>query len=203
MRSPKYEGQKIMATGKKSLRERVGRLLGEFKENPQSVGFLWRLNLSDILLDRMSDQACTQKQLADKAGMKQPFVSRIINSDSNCTFDVAGRLLFALGIREGEVVLAKVPSMDATTKDADATASVFTFKVGDGAANEQITGREPSEAQSPIATIGPSPSGGTRFADSDRPVGPYDLGRFDERTGLRRIENSNLVLPHGHSLSTR
>lgn len=166
MRSPKYEGQKIMATGKRSLRERVGRLLGEFKENPQSVGYLWRLNLSDILLDRINDQGCTQKQLADKAGMKQPFVSRIINSDSNCTFDVAGRLLFALGIREGEVILAKAPSMDATTKDSDATASTFTFEGGNGATNERITRTESIEDPSPLGFVGTNSSADSRLANT-------------------------------------
>jgi hypothetical protein len=31
--------------------------------------------------------------------MKASFINRVVHSSSNCTFDVAGRILFALGIR--------------------------------------------------------------------------------------------------------
>lgn len=86
-----------------SLRDRVERARESFNESPQSIGLRFRLDLSRLVCDALDAKSWTQRDLAREAGMKESFVSRIINADSNCTFDVAGRLLFALGIRPGEV----------------------------------------------------------------------------------------------------
>jgi len=47
----------------------------------------------------MAEMGWSQKKLAEAAQMKPSFLSRIIHSDQNCTFDVAGRLLYALSVR--------------------------------------------------------------------------------------------------------
>ncbi len=86
-----------------SLRDRVVRALDGFNDNPQSVGMRFRLDLSKLICDALDAKGWTQRDLAREAGMKESFVSRVVNADSNCTFDVAGRLLFALGARAGEV----------------------------------------------------------------------------------------------------
>src|SRR6476661_7556231 len=70
-----------------------------FEKKPESRGYDLRLSLSELVIRCMKAKGWTQKQLAQAAGMKEPFVTRVLHADQNCTFDVAGRLLFALGIR--------------------------------------------------------------------------------------------------------
>jgi hypothetical protein len=41
----------------------------------------------------------TQRRVAEEAGVKELFITRLIHSAANCTFDTAGRILFALGVR--------------------------------------------------------------------------------------------------------
>jgi transcriptional regulator with XRE-family HTH domain len=82
-------------------------MLDEFDRTPAASGYELRLGLATIVLGRLDALGWTQKRLADATGMKESFVSRVIHGDQNCTFDVAGRLLFALGVRAR---LAEVPS---------------------------------------------------------------------------------------------
>ena len=77
-------------------------LLNEFKaieESPLSTGFDLRLDLSEIIHRHLGENGLTQKALADAVGMKEPQLSRILHAASNCTFETAGRILFALGIK--------------------------------------------------------------------------------------------------------
>ena len=53
------------------------------------------------------------------------------------------------------------------SEPSDATGSTCTFKVGNGATNEQITKTESSEARNPLAVIGPSQSSRSGLADSN------------------------------------
>jgi plasmid maintenance system antidote protein VapI len=72
--------------------------LREFEKTSASRGQELRLDLSEIILRHLDGKNWTQAKLAKAAGMKDPFLTRIIHAASNCTFDVAGRLLFALGV---------------------------------------------------------------------------------------------------------
>ena len=72
--------------------------LEEFKRQPKSVGVKLRLDLARVLLRHLNRRNWSQRQLAKLAGMKESFVSRILHSDSNLTFETAGKLLHALGI---------------------------------------------------------------------------------------------------------
>src|SRR5829696_2389996 len=72
--------------------------LRDFEEQPSSRVYELRLSLAAIIIRNLKEKNWTQRQLADVAGMKESFVTRILHSDSNCTFDVAGRLLFALNV---------------------------------------------------------------------------------------------------------
>ena len=74
------------------------RILDDFRSKPESRGYDLRLSLAEIVLRQLRTKGWTQKQLADAAGMKPSFLTRIIHGSSNCTFDVAGRILFALGV---------------------------------------------------------------------------------------------------------
>ncbi len=67
--------------------------------DPARIGMQLRLNLAEIVLEEMDRRGWNQKQLAEACGMKPAFIHRIIHSNSNCTFDVAGRIFFALGIK--------------------------------------------------------------------------------------------------------
>jgi plasmid maintenance system antidote protein VapI len=73
--------------------------LAEFEESPDSAGYDLRLDLADIILRHLDGKDWTQRRLAEAAGMKPPFITRVTHAAQNCTFDVAGRLLFALGVK--------------------------------------------------------------------------------------------------------
>lgn len=97
-----------MATGRKSRRSGIRDLLSDldaFERDPASAGYDLRLDLAEIILRHLDGKNWTQKKLAEAAGMKSPFITRITHAAQNCTFDVAGRLLFALGIK-AKLVLA-------------------------------------------------------------------------------------------------
>lgn len=76
----------------------ITKALEEADTSPQSVGFDFRLDLADIVLAQLKAKGWTQKRLAKESGFKESFISRIIHAESNCTFDVAGRILSALGL---------------------------------------------------------------------------------------------------------
>lgn len=136
-----------MATGSKSkLRDRVEAALGGFREDPQSVGFQWRLNLSTLLCELLDDKGWTQKQLAEEADTLEPVVSRIMNADSNCQFDTAGRLLFALGIREGDVELRR--KQEHTMQLTSEVSTVHSFKLfhDESAPTQAVLGQLPGAA---------------------------------------------------------
>lgn len=73
--------------------------LEDFKKTHESVGLELRLSFAEFIIDQLDQKGWTQKQLAKKAGMKEPAISRVIHSDANCTFETAGKLIWALGIR--------------------------------------------------------------------------------------------------------
>lgn len=72
--------------------------LKQFEEDPDSRGVQLRLNLAEIVIRSLRAKGWTQRQLADEAGMKESYVSRVLHSAANCTFDSAGKLLFALDV---------------------------------------------------------------------------------------------------------
>lgn len=110
-----------MAGKRESMRERARAALRAFRQDPQSVGYRLRLNLVDILADRMDEQGISQAELAEAADCLPSFVSRVMNAESNCTLETAGRLLFALGVRAGDVELrAVVPKRGEATGDRGA-----------------------------------------------------------------------------------
>jgi transcriptional regulator with XRE-family HTH domain len=90
--------------------------LEEFKKTPQNAGYDLRLDLADIILRHVDGIHLTQAQLARSAGMKPSFVNRLVHADSNATFDVAGRIFTALGIKAalievaGESVASTLPA---------------------------------------------------------------------------------------------
>ena len=72
--------------------------LDEYHHTPESRGMKLRLNLAEIILRHLKENNWTQKELAKRTSFKDAFISRLLHSDANCTFETAGRILFALGI---------------------------------------------------------------------------------------------------------
>ena len=73
--------------------------LEEFDRTPEGWSCDLRLDLADIIIRHLAEKSWTQAKLAEAAGMKQPALTRILHSDANCTFETAGRVLFALGVK--------------------------------------------------------------------------------------------------------
>ena len=85
-----------MNAGIKNLLKR----LSDFEEkDPKSRGLDLRLDLADMIIEQLNGRGWTQGELAMRTGMKEPQISRILTASANCTFDTAGRILFALGVK--------------------------------------------------------------------------------------------------------
>lgn len=69
-----------------------------FEDNPSSVGIQLSMNLSEIVVRALDERGWSQKQLAEVAGTRPAVVNRVVHAENNCTFELAGRLLFALGL---------------------------------------------------------------------------------------------------------
>ena len=83
-----------MATIRGLLKE-----LESFNTTPESAGYDLRLDLSTIIHMHLARKGWTQSKLAAACGMKAPLLTRIMHGASNCTFETAGRILFALGVQ--------------------------------------------------------------------------------------------------------
>ncbi len=74
--------------------------LEEYEETcPASIGVGLRLDFAEIVLRNLRSKGWSQRTLATKTGLKESYISRVLHSNANCTFETAGNLLFALGIR--------------------------------------------------------------------------------------------------------
>lgn len=93
--------------------EKLGQSAADFSDDPRSAGYALRLDLAALVIRAMKRRGWSQQKLADEAGMKPAFVCRIVNAESNCTFETAGRLLFALG----ETARLVEPQTTASTDD--------------------------------------------------------------------------------------
>ena len=101
-------------------------LLTEAEQQPSSAGLDLRLALSKLVLAALRRKGWSQKQLADAAGMKQSFVTRVVHADQNCTFEVAGRMLTALGVN-ATLVSNEESSRDTRPKHQIETPNSYTF----------------------------------------------------------------------------
>ena len=88
------------------------RALAEYKQKPESYGMKLRLNLAELVIQRLKSNGWSQRDLAQEAGLKEAYISRILHSDANCTFESAGKILFAL-----EIKAALLPECEWTSTD--------------------------------------------------------------------------------------
>jgi transcriptional regulator with XRE-family HTH domain len=73
--------------------------LTKFKNSGPGVAHDLRLNLADVIFRHLQAKNWTQSDLADAAGVKAPYITRILHSSQNWTTETAGQILYALGIR--------------------------------------------------------------------------------------------------------
>ncbi len=83
---------------KTNIRQILDALADYERNDPSSRGMELRLNLAEIILRGLNEKGWSQGDLALKANLKDSYVSRVIHSNANCTFETAGKLLFALGV---------------------------------------------------------------------------------------------------------
>ena len=82
-----------MSRALKKIRDALER----FDSTPASAGLDLRLSLSGLILKHLECNGWTQGELARRAGLKEPYISRVLHGNANCTLDTVGKLLFALG----------------------------------------------------------------------------------------------------------
>ena len=99
----------------------------EFENTPEGQGYDFRLDLADIIYRHLTDRGWTQKRLADATGMKAPQLTRIMHALSNCTFDTAGKILFALGAK-GKLIEVGHPASTHSRPDA-AKGTTLTLRI--------------------------------------------------------------------------
>jgi transcriptional regulator with XRE-family HTH domain len=86
-------------------------LLNDLEKHDESpTGLDLRLDLAEVILSHLDGKKWTQARLADAAGMKASYLTRITHSAQNCTFEVADRIASALGVK---LKLVAVPQFSA------------------------------------------------------------------------------------------
>lgn len=108
--------------------------LDEYHQTPESRGMKLRLNLAEIILRHIKENNWTQKELARKTSFKDSFISRLLHSDANCTFETVGRILFALGV---EAKLEEVRAMH-SSMEMDSSGHTQTFSRQDQTNGKEI-----------------------------------------------------------------
>jgi len=84
-----------------SLNERAKRLsdrLAAFDATPEAAAIDLRMDLAELLQDRLVDTGMSQRELGRAAHKSESFISRVMNADANCTFKVVATLLHAVDI---------------------------------------------------------------------------------------------------------
>ena len=130
-------------------------------------------DISEQVYEARTERSLTQSELAEMVGTSQSAVARVENADyDGHSIRTLAKIARALELRlqvnftEEDERPIRFKLSFGQSEPSDATGSTCTFKVRNGATNEQIKGSAFSETQNPIATIGPSPSAGWRVADS-------------------------------------
>lgn len=77
----------------------LNRILRDFEDSPEGVGYELRLNLSEIVLRNLRSKGWTQRRLADESKKLESYITRVVHSQQNCGLDTVGKILHALGVR--------------------------------------------------------------------------------------------------------
>jgi hypothetical protein len=66
--------------------------------DPDSYGLNMRLDLAALIIRGMKNRSWTIKDLADASDINEDDILSLLHSDIDCSFDIAGRILFSLNI---------------------------------------------------------------------------------------------------------
>jgi ribosome-binding protein aMBF1 (putative translation factor) len=120
--------------------DNILKALDAFTKTPADIGMDLRLSLAEIVLRKLREKGWNQRALAREAGLKEPFVSRVIHSNANCTFDTAGKLLFALGARAR---IRETPDVKQAVVGRSTSGEITTLKlIGAETHGQEITCQE-------------------------------------------------------------
>ena len=97
-------------TDMKALHARLMARLDAYNATPEGRSHTLREDLSLLIIRRLEELGWTQKQLAQKCGKNESFISRIIHTDTNATFEVAAAILHALDIQPRLVDARTLPA---------------------------------------------------------------------------------------------
>lgn len=71
----------------------------DLDNSPHGPSFDLRLDLSEIIAKRIAVGEWTEHSLAIATGLTPLQISNLVHCTKNCTFETAGKILFALGIK--------------------------------------------------------------------------------------------------------
>lgn len=92
----------------------LNRILLDFEDSPEGVGYDLRLNLSEIILRHLRSKGWTQRRLADESKKLESYITRVVHSQQNCSLDTIGEIFYALGIRASLVENPQTMTLTAT-----------------------------------------------------------------------------------------
>ncbi|MCA9312058.1 MAG: helix-turn-helix domain-containing protein [Phycisphaerales bacterium] len=101
--------------------ERLHQRLRHFNATPEGRSQTLRADLATIMIQRLSELGWTQKELARRCGKPESFISRLIHTDTNCTFEVAAHVLHTLGVQPRLVNADTLPAAHPQAPDAART----------------------------------------------------------------------------------
>ena len=79
--------------------EELRNALAEFDTTAKGRAVELRVDLSRLIIRRLRALGWSQKRLAQEAGLKESYVSRLIHAHANCTLEVVSRVVNAMGLR--------------------------------------------------------------------------------------------------------
>lgn len=142
---------------------------------------LLQIALSDLAADiaeqvyeARTERGLTQNELAEMVGTSQSAVARIENADyDGRSIRTLAKIARALKLRlqvnftEEDEHPIRFKFSSGQSKPSDTTGSTCTFKVGNGATNEQITKTESIEDRNPLGFVGTNPSSHSGLANTN------------------------------------
>ena len=78
---------------------KILKTLEEFEKTEPSFTLELQLSLSELVLCQLENRKWSPQKLAEETGLKESYISRVLDGDANCTLKTVGKLLHALGVR--------------------------------------------------------------------------------------------------------
>jgi predicted transcriptional regulator len=79
--------------------DQLSNLIRDYKSTPDTDKHEWLIDLAGILGEGMDELGWTQEKLSRESGVPEIRIYNLMNGTQDCTFGVATKLLFALGIK--------------------------------------------------------------------------------------------------------